>query len=161
MVSDACGRNVGVSRSQSECQDLPGRDPNRCVYNRLVDHPIGVRNQVLSSAGFYFQLVSVQGLCYTSCFKLFACFTAVTLWVNSFVVFVGKCKKNMTSLKGIRCYYFLSFLRSVWGWGVQSHPARPETQTWHHHEVPTQTQDLAVQANVQRRKSWVSAALCW
>lgn len=35
VVSDACGRAVGVSRSQSERQDLPGRDPNRCVYNRL------------------------------------------------------------------------------------------------------------------------------
>lgn len=111
--------------------------------------------------GFIFSLCQVQVLCYTSCFKLFACLTAVTLSVNSFVVFVGKCKKNMTSLKGIWCWYFLSFLRSVWGWGVQSHPARPETQTWHHHEVPTQTQDLAVQANVQRRKSWVSAAPCW
>lgn len=31
VVSDACGRAVGVSRSQSERQDLPGRDPNRCV----------------------------------------------------------------------------------------------------------------------------------
>lgn len=127
----------------------------------LLINPIGVTNQVLSSAGFHFQLVSVQVLRYTSCFKLFACFAAVTLWVNSFVFFVGKCKKNMTWLRGIQCWYFLSFLRSVWGWRVQSHPARPETQTWHHHEVPTQTQDLAVQANVQRRKSWVSAAPCW
>lgn len=64
----------------------------------LSINPIGVRNQV-SSAGFRFQLVPVQVLCCTSCFKLFACFTAVTLWVNSFIVFVEKCKKNMTLKK--------------------------------------------------------------
>lgn len=127
----------------------------------LLINPIGVRNQALISAGFHFPLLSVQLLCYTSCFKFSACFTAVTLWVNSVNVFVRKCKRNMSSLKGMWRWYFPSFLRSVWGRGVQSHPARPETQTWHHHEVATQTQDLSVQADVQRRKSWVRAATCW
>lgn len=82
-------------------------------------------------------------------------------WVNSFSIFIIKRKKNTTSLKGIWSGSLSVILRSVWGWGVQNHPARPETQTWHHHEVPTQTQDLPVQANVQRRKSWVSSATCW
>lgn len=44
VVSDACGRAVGVSRSQPECQDLPGRDPNRCVYN-----PARAQQDLLSS----------------------------------------------------------------------------------------------------------------
>lgn len=52
-------------------------------------------------------------------------------------------------------------LRPVRGRGVQSHPAGPETQARQHHEVSAQTQDLAVQANVQRRESWVSVATCW
>lgn len=32
---DACGRAAGVSRSQSQCQDLPGGDSNWYVYSIL------------------------------------------------------------------------------------------------------------------------------
>lgn len=51
--------------------------------------------------------------------------------------------------------------RSVWGRGVQSHPVGPETQTRHYHEITAQTQDLAVQENVQCRQSRVGAAIWW
>lgn len=47
------------------------------------------------------------------------------------------------------------------GRGVPSHPAGPQTQARQHHEVPAQTQDLAVQADLERGESRVSDGLCW
>lgn len=63
IVSDACGRAVGVSWSQSQCQDLPRGNPHWYIYNNLMDTlgggmgGRGEKTNVFNSTGSHFQLV--------------------------------------------------------------------------------------------------------